>query len=322
MPALFRKIAKRLHDGHSSTLGISNTMRLAGAYNGVKFRRQVKMRRELYQSQLPVLLEENGPLTRPPIEMKDGWALDTSMSLPHLDRVLEDSEKIIAERGGKRTTSTGAYRSYFQDVWTPADLEKYPSFLDFATSSDVLYPVSHCLGFIPTFSTTTPNGIRFVESNAEFDDRPGKPHDSQLHHIDFYTVPSVYVLVLLRDTTHENGPWTYLSRAASQKAAAELQYWSRKRPFRLEDELVYSVVDPKQVIEFCRPRGAVLFIESSACFHYGSRNSEKPRFQLMLAYTGVRRTDFSELFMPQNVFPVRERDSRLRRMILNKNMLE
>src|SRR5208282_1040297 len=191
---------------------------------------------------------------------------------------------------------------------------------DFATSSDVLYPVSRCLGFIPTLSTTTPNGIRFVESNAEFDDRPGKPHDSQLHHIDFYTVPSVYVLVLLRDTVHENGPWTYLPRAASQKAAAELKYWSRKRPFRLSDELVYSVVDPKQIIEFCHPRGAVLFIESSACFHYGSRNSVKPRFQLMLAYTGVRRTDFSELFMEQNVFPMRETDSRLRKMLLNKNI--
>src|SRR5438874_10338655 len=132
-----------------SLLGIANTMRLAHYYNRLRFGRQDKGRRSLYRTQLRTLLEENGSLTRPPIEMKDGWALDTSMSLPHLDRVLEDSEKIIAERSGQRRSSKGAYRSYFQDVWTSEDLERYPSFLEFATSSDALSTVSHYLRSVP-----------------------------------------------------------------------------------------------------------------------------------------------------------------------------
>src|SRR6266513_5097948 len=176
-----RPIAARLHANHMSRLGIANTMRLAYSYNRLKFHRQDRWRRTFYQTQLGTLLEENGGLSRPPIEMKDGWALDTSMSLPHLDRVLEDSDKIIAERSGDRRSSKGAYRSYFQDVWAPADLENYPSFLDFATSSDVLAVVSHHLQCIPVLSTTLPSGIRFVESNAAFDDQPDKPHDSQLY---------------------------------------------------------------------------------------------------------------------------------------------
>ncbi len=321
MGILFRRVAERLQANHNSRLGIVNTTGLARAYNSLRFRQQVKWRRELYQTQFSALLGENGPVTRPPIQMNDGWAIDTSMSLPHLDRVLKDSEEIIAERAGVRISATGKYRSYFQDVWTDADVEKYPSFLDFATSSDVLSVVSRYLGFIPALSTTVPHGIRFVESNAAFDDQPNQPHDSQLLHIDYYSIPSVYVLVLLRDTTVENGPWTFLPRAVSQKAAATLNYWNWKRPYRLSDEEVYSVVDRKQIIEFCHSRGAVLFIEPSACFHYGSRNSVKPRFQLMLGYTGVRRTDFSEFLMQPNVFPVRETDSRLRKMVLNKNML-
>jgi hypothetical protein len=253
--------------------------------------------------------------------MKDGWALDTSMSLPYLDRVLEDSDKIIAERSGERRSSKGAYRSYFQDVWTPEDLERYPSFLDFATSSDVLSVVSHYLQSIPVLSTALPAGIRFVESNAAFDDQPDKPHDSQLYHIDYYSLPNVYVLVLLRDTNIENGPWTFLPRSVSQKASRALNYWSRQRGYRVSDEDIYSVVDRKEAIEFCYPRGTVLFIESSGCFHYGSRNSIKPRFQLMLGYTGTCRTDFSEAIMPYKVYPVRDTDSRLRKMVLNKNML-
>src|SRR6266516_1900019 len=322
LDTLFSPIAERLHANYMSRLGIANTMRLAHWYNRLKFSRQDRWRRALYQTQLATLLEENGRLSRPPIEMKDGWALDTSMSLPHLDRVLEDSDKIIAERCGERRSSKGAYRSYFQDVWTQEDLERYPSFLDFATSSDVLSAVSHYLRSIPTLSTTLPAGIRFVESNAAFDDQPDKPHDSQLYHMDYYSLPLVYILVLLRDTTPEHGPWTFLPRGVSQKARRALNYWSRRRGYRISDEDIYSVVDRKEAIEFCYPRGTVLFIESSGCFHYGSRNSIKPRFQLMLGYTGTCRTDFSEAILPHKVYPVRDADSRLRKMILNKNMLE
>src|SRR5262245_36718938 len=205
-----------------SALGIANTTRLAYAYNRIKFGRDDAWRGSLYREQFAALLDENGPPSCPRIEMKDGWAIDTSMSLPHLDQVLEDAEHIIAERSGERRSSKGAYRSYFQDVWTPEDLERYPSFLNFATSSDVLATVGDYLQCIPVLSTTLPSGIRFVESNAAFDDQPGQPHDSQLYHIDYYSLPNVYVLVLLRDTTHEHGPWTFLPRAVSQRTAAAL----------------------------------------------------------------------------------------------------
>src|SRR5262245_62094335 len=94
LDGLFRPLAKRLHDNHMSRLGIANTMRLAHAYNRLKFRRQDNWRRSLYREQLPALLNENGALTRPQMEIRDGWAVDTSKSLPHLDRVLADSEKI------------------------------------------------------------------------------------------------------------------------------------------------------------------------------------------------------------------------------------
>ena len=321
LDAFFRPLAERLHSNHMSRLGIANTMRLAYAYNRIKFGRQDDWRRSLYREAITALLEENGPPTRSRIEMQDGWAIDTTMSLPHLDRVLEDSEKIIAKRSGVRRTNSGTYRSYFQDLWTPTDLEQYPSFLDFATSSDVLATVSDYLHCIPALSTTLPSGIRFVESNAAFDDHPDEPHDSQLYHIDYYSLPNVYVLVLLGDTTFDHGPWTFLPRTTSQNAAAALNYWSRQRGYRVSDEDLYSVVDRKEVIEFCYPRGTVLFIESSGCFHYGSRNSMKPRFQLMIGYTGACRTDFSEAIMKAKVYPTRDSDSRVRKMVLNKNIL-
>ena len=206
-------------------------------------------------------------------------------------------------------------------MWLPSDAERYPSFLDFGTSTDVLLTVSQYLKCIPSLSTTLPSGIRLVESNAAFDDQPDHPHDSQLYHIDYYSMPNVYILVLLQDTTIENGPWTFLPRTLSQKVRRQLRYWKWGKPYRVSDEEVYSVADRSEAVEFAYPRGTVLFIESSGCFHYGSRDSVIPRFQLMYAYAGVCRTDFSEVIMPSKTYPLRESDSRLRRLVLDKNCL-
>ena len=90
--------------------------------------------------------------------------------------------------------------------------------------------------------------------------------------------------------------------------------------YRVPDEKIYSVIDRKEAIQFCYPRGTVLFIESSGCFHYGSRNSVNPRFQLMLGYTGVCRTDFGEVLQNSQVYPIGPTDSALRRMALNNRM--
>ena len=320
LDAVFRPLARKLHANHMARLGIGRTMRRAHFYNRLKFCGHDDRRRHLHETEMAALLKENGPPTRPRLKMKDGWAMDDSMSLPHLDRVLEDSEKIIAERSGLRRSEPGKYRSYFQDVWTSADLEKYPAFLDFTTSSDVLATVSHYLRSIPELSTTLPSGIRFVESNAVFDDEPDQSHDSQLYHIDYYSLPNVYVLVLLRDTTSEHGPWTFLPRAISETAKGKLNYWTKQHGYRLSAAQIYSVVDRKEVIEFTGKRGTVLFIESSGCLHFGSRSSVKPRFQLMLGYSGACRTDFSEAILPHKIYPIRTTDSRLRKMVLNKSL--
>ena len=185
--------------------------------------------------------------------------------------------------------------------------------LDFATSSDLLATVANYLKFIPALSTTLPPGIRFVESNAAFDDQPDHPKDSQLYHIDYYSLPNVYVIVLLRDVTPEHGPWTFLPRSVSQKAAGVLG----PREVTRERQEYRAIEDMNSVIRAVRRCSSILRL----AFQYGSRNSVKPRFQLMLGYAGVCRTDFSEAILPPKVYPIHPTDSRLRKMVLSKNIL-
>lgn len=304
---------------HMKLLGIENSMALAARLNRAKFGRQDRWRRSLFANDLDELLAENGPPATP-VSIRDGWAIDTSKTLPHLDRLLEEADQVIAERSGARW-SEHPYRGWFQDMWTPELCERCPAFLDFATSNPILATVADYIKSIPVLSTTAPSGIRLVESNQKFDPAPDMPKDSQLYHIDYYSLPNVYVIVLLEDATLEHGPWHFLPRSISQRVRERLGYWKRGVPYRLTDEQVYSVADRKDVITFDYPRGSVLFIESSGCLHYGSRHATRPRFQAMFGYTGAIRTDFYEEVMSPLTYPIKASDSLLRRLVLDKNLL-
>ena len=184
----------------------------------------------------------------------------------------------------------------------------------------MLATVSRHMGFVPCLSRTLPTGVRVVESNKRFDalgDHP--PRDSQLFHIDPYCTPMVFVLVALRDIALEQGPFCYLPASTSQVVSRKLNYWSRGRPYRLSDEEVYSVVHPSEVRRFCCPRGTVLFIDSNHCFHYGSRDCDVPRYQLMYAFTSACRTDLSEYLMEAKSYPVRDTDPTLRKLALDRS---
>ena len=80
-------------------LGLGTTMRWANRYNRLSYGTNQKMRQRLFRKQLEALMKENGPPKHAPIEMNDGWAIDRSMTLPHLQQLLKDSAEIIENRG-------------------------------------------------------------------------------------------------------------------------------------------------------------------------------------------------------------------------------
>jgi hypothetical protein len=127
----------------------------------------------------------------------------------------------------------------------------------------------------------------------------------------------VYIIVLLRDVTAKSGPFRWVPAAESQAAVSKLKYWEKGTPYRLQDDEFYSVVDPKSVHELAYPKGAVLFIDPSRCFHYGSRDAVIPRYQMMYGFSPLCRTDFSEQTMKPLRYHVRAQDSQLRKLVLH-----
>ncbi|WP_372368916.1 hypothetical protein [Candidatus Uabimicrobium sp. HlEnr_7] len=324
---LFTPIARQLeHEpkkpGKMSKLGINNTMRLAKWYNTRLYGKYLKHRRKQYQHNFMELLNENGKIKEPALKMNDGWVIDTSLSLPYLQDLLDEADKIIKERG-RKIERNNSYRAFFRNIISVEDLSTYPSFLNFILSSQVLATACNYLGFIPCMPKDRPIGVRFAASSTSFDESAHlPPRDSQLFHIDPYCTREVYVIVLLHDIRADQGPFCFFPESLSQKAAKKLGYWTRRLPYRLSDELVYSILDKKDRQDFVYPKGSVLFIDPSKCFHYGSRNTQETRYQLMYALANPCRTDFSETVGPKDFdFPIKDSDSRLRKMVLDKNFM-
>jgi hypothetical protein len=327
-----RWAAAKLERDHNRLLGSRTTMRIARAFNGVKNRRFVRFREAQYR-RLDELIRENGAPRGPVVELKDGWAIDASRSLPHLDRLLAESQGIIDERGG--VVRGGRSREFFQQIVTDAHIARCPSILDFATSSDVLLPAIRYLGFVPTLSAAKPLGVRLAESDRKFvPDWDGRYRASQLFHCDYHDSPMVYVIVCLRDVTRASGPFSFLPISASERVQGALRYRRRGVPYRLGDEQVFRFADRKELVELACPAGTVLFLDSSLCFHYGSRDCAVPRYLMMYAYVSVRRTDFTDLLRKESPvpladpatrdrrmrYPVRPGDSLLRRMVLDREL--
>lgn len=313
-------LAKALEYDEMRPLGIERTSRVAKWWNRSR-RPLTDIRRRWYEERFQDLLDENGwPGGKRPIALVDGFYLDTSDGLPHLDHLVNEMNQVIEERGLKKWEDLG--KPFLQNILPGDAPARYPSLIDFGTSSQVISAVAPAFGFIPHFSTSLPRGIRLQESSNVHDPTPNAPwRDSQNWHRDYHTEPTFYVITLIRDVTDECGPLNFVSASVSKRVSETFNYRSRGCSYRLTDEQFFSVVDPSEVHRLVGSPGTTLLIDSTACFHMGSRNPIVPRYQTQYAYSSPVKSDFSEILRLQLSYPVNEGDSTLRRMVCDRDWL-
>ncbi len=300
-------------------LGLRRTSALGRAFNRRR-RRNIEFRRELYERRFEQLLDEAGGAPEPRIRLEDGFAIDDSRSLPHLGELLEAGERLVAEYGGRKWEHE---KPFLQNINPESAIDRYPALLDFINSAPMLAAVAPVFGYIPPLSGLLPRGVRLMESSRKFDPEADGPwRESQLYHRDYHSTPTLYVIVALRDIGPDDGPLHFLGADASRRVDEAHDYGARGVPYRLTDEQVHSVVDPGEVHRFSVPAGTVLWIESSRCYHFGSRRPANPRYQTQYAFTSPVRNDFLELWRPQRVYPISPDDSKLRRVVLDRGLLE
>jgi hypothetical protein len=314
--------ARLLRRNHMALLGVERTARLGRSLSSRRFRASLEGRRRNLKRHLGELRAEREATGRgdsPTLEMRDGWARDDSRSLPHLERVIEEMNSVIQERGGRRWPFHG--KPFLFDILPERAWERYGSILDYATTPEVLEPVARHCGFVPCLSGDTPPGVRLMESTTRFDPQAAGPwRSSQLWHTDYHSFPTVYLIVAIREIGSEDGALHFVGEATSRRVAAEVGYSRRGSSHHVSDEEFASHVDPSEWLTFTGPPGSVLIIDSSRCFHFGSRNPRNPRYQLQYAYISPVRNDFGDLVRPQATYPHRDDDSFSRRLALDREL--
>ena len=310
-------LAKALEHDDMRPLGIDRTSAIARWWNRSR-RPLIDVRRRWYEERFEALLDENGwPGGRRQIDLVDGFTLDTSNNLPHLDRLLDEMNGVIDERGLQKWEDLG--KPYLQNILPGDAATRYPSLLDFGASSQVIATVAPSYGLVPHLSTSLPRGIRLQESSNVHDPTPHAPwRDSQNWHRDYHIEPTFYVITLIREVTDECGPLHYVSASVSKRVTEAFGYRSRGCSYRLTDEQFHSVVDPAEIHKLVGAPGITLFIDSTACFHMGSRNPVVPRYQTQYAYSSPVKSDFTETFRISQTYPWREGDSTLRKFVCDR----
>jgi hypothetical protein len=140
-------------------------------------------------------------------------------------------------------------------------------FMRLALDDETVTAVSAYLGVVPVLNTIDVWHSRPVG---------GEPRSSQLFHLDNADVSQIKLFVHCTDVVEDSGPLTVLDAASSRVLAKRSRY--RIGDGRVSDRRVAEILgDEADPVSLIGPQGTAHFVDTSRCFHYGSRvHSDSP----------------------------------------------
>jgi hypothetical protein len=150
-------------------------------------------------------------------------------------------------------------------------------YLDFALDERVVGPVAAYLGVVPVLTDVD------VWYSAH---HPKAPKSSQLWHLDHADTTQIKVWIHVDEIDALGGPLTVLPADGSTRVA-EANDYDFDDSYRLADDAVPA----EECVALAGPAGTVDFVDTSRCFHFGSRVDAEGRprriavFQYLTPYS-------------------------------------
>jgi hypothetical protein len=156
----------------------------------------------------------------------------------------------------------------------PAALTLDSPFLRLALRPDIIAAVSAYLGVVPVIAH-----LNVYYSAAGSDEA----RSSQLFHCDADATTQVKIFVHCTDVGSGNGPLTLLDASKSRDVRARLGYHFGGK---IKDRRLSGMVDVRDHRPVVGPAGTVCFVDTTQCFHFGSRveRDTAPRLVTMIQY--------------------------------------
>lgn len=225
-----------------------------------------------------------------------GYGFFDAKKLPWGNEVIEAGKKIFEEKEifcSSKIKNDGKY--FRSDLLTNLELKKYPEFMLFATSNELVAATTKYLKTLPVLTS-----IRLWYSDIN-----NTIQSSQFYHVDQEDYNQLKVFVNISDVSHLNGPITFVDAIASAKI-----FKMTDDPFhRVCDDQVFKLIKSCEVLELVGDSGSGAFVDTSSCFHMGSRTREGGRLLLMISFVAfpvireVNHVNICKDSLPLNLLP-------------------
>lgn len=116
--------------------------------------------------------------------------------------------------------------------------------------------------------------------------------NSQLYHCDWEAERQLKVFVHCSDVSEASGPLTVIPADKSKQLRDEIHYTYGGSRAELADETVAEVVGLDDEVSFTGPPGTVVAVDTSRCFHYGSRVKEAGNWRVVTVIQYLAPTAF------------------------------
>lgn len=287
----------------SHHVGVQNRMMLAKLVNKFRYRTNLSNRQDaLVSGQYKRYVEGYEGLNE-----IDGYGYIPCLGDELISELVVTSNKIISE-GAHRKSSKGFMVNHLENN----HLEQHPIFLEIATNPNIIKSAGDYLGCVPILSS-----IKVLVSDPD-DGTKGDLTSSRLFHLDQADNPLFKVIININEVDEDTGPFTFITKSASRKVQAILKSGWTRRPYLVQDSEIFDITSTENVVSLIGEVGDAYFVDSSSCFHYGSRDQKKQRRLLMMSYLSPCRADFK---IPFNFQKFRPKTSEVEGWILNPSNL-
>lgn len=199
------------------------------------------------------------PATTVRIASEQGFLIVPPGAFAETGDVVSEAQRALAKFDAGAPPSGKNRKRFLQNVSDASTLTRESAAVRFALREDILAAVSQYLRTVPFLTS-----IQVFHSDTV----DGVPTSSQLYHCDGDDVTQVKVFVYCSDVDTASGPLTVLDADATARVQQSTRYWYRHR---LTDEQVERVVGGERHTPILGPAGTSAFVDTSRCFHFGSR---------------------------------------------------
>ena len=163
-------------------------------------------------------------------------------------------------------------KSYLVNLLADEELGADSAIVRYVTSPEIVGVAAKYLRCVPLLTN-----IRVWYSPNDSD----QPAGSQVFHIDHEDYRQMKGFLFIDDVTPESGPLTLLPARHAIPIQRQLRMTRSKQ---VSDEAIADLVPSEDVVSLTGPAGTLGLVDTSNCFHFGSRAGTRPRLVLTFQY--------------------------------------